>query len=585
MKSNLLSRSNMLIINGVILFCFIQATYADRVVMTTNGPLQGITVESAGTAVEAFLGVPYAEPPVGRLRFARPVPKTSWFGVYDASRLAPTCIQNVTEPYYFTPDVTNMTEDCLYLNIWVPRFKSKAKLKPVLFFIHGGAFNIGSSNMKVYDGSKLAVEGDVIVVTVNYRVGVMGFFSAFIADADGNMGLYDQVIALTWIRDNAASFGGDPDHIVLMGQSAGAMSAAGHIMSPLTKHMVKRVILQSGAAMLPMILDENERLYKASQTMATLVGCADKTVTLKTHPRIIVKCMKRLPPEELSRAEGIMMSSNPITFIPRTGDDYIPKNTIQMVRDGEFADTEMLIGVTKDEGTFFITAALPHYFGVYGLNPVQTISKRLAFQMTRVMYKLLGESGSSEIAEFYVNNIENGTSDKYTKAISESIGDYMITCNAIFHSEFHSIRNNPVYFYKFSHRSSETPLANWMGTTHFDEIEFVFGNPLHGNFTEEEEAMSHRIMSRWLAFAKTGNPNIDGAVEWPLYTYNQPYYLDMSVKETVRTRPDDYRCEFWRDRYQAGIDENLVQSLQGSASRFRYTLLYLMVPLMLFILY
>lgn len=488
----------------VITIFLIKIVYADRVVMTTSGPLQGITVDSEGFELEAFLGIPYAEPPVGRLRFAKPVPKTPWSGVYDASKLPPTCIQNVTFPFYYTPDIEGMTEDCLYLNVWVPNFGAKSKLRPILFFIHGGAFNIGSSNMKLYDGSKLATRGDVVVVTVNYRIGVMGFFSAFVPDADGNMGLYDQTMALNWIKENAASFGGDPDHIVLMGQSAGAMSAAGHIMSPLTKHMIKRVILESGAAMLPMILDENARLYKMSESLAITVGCADKTVTLKTHPRIIVKCLKRLPASELAKAEGAMMASNPVTFTPRTGDAFLPKNTIQMIKEGAFIDTEMLAGVTKDEGTFFITAAAPQYFGIYGVDPVQSFSKRLAYHMTKMMYRMLGETEQSTIAEFYINSIENGTSAKYTQAISESIGDYMITCNTLFHSEFHSIRNNPVYFYKFSHRPSDTPLADWMGTTHFDELEFVFGNPLHGNFTEEERIMSERIMARWLAFIKTG---------------------------------------------------------------------------------
>lgn len=494
----------MMILRFVIIsICLVKEIYGDHVVMTNNGPIQGVTIESEGSLLEAYLGIPYAEPPLGRLRFAKPVPKTPWLGVYDASRLPPTCFQNQTRSVYYAPDISNMSEDCLYLNVWTPHSQGPKKLKPVLFFIHGGAFNIGSSNMKVYDGAKLAARGDVVVVTVNYRVGAMGFFCAFIDDADGNMGLYDQIMALKWIKDNAASFHGDPEHIVLIGQSAGAMSAAGHIISPLTKHMVKRVILQSGAAMLPMILDENARLYKTSQKLATVAGCADKTVTIENNPRLIVNCLKHLPAHELSHAEGILMATNPITFIPRTGDEYLPSNTIEMVRNGEFIDTEMLIGVNKDEGTFFLTTAIPDYFGFYGINPVQTISKRLAFQITKMVYKTLGAPDEKEIAEFYVNTVENGTSAKYTDAMSESIGDFMITCNSIFHSEFHSVRN-PVYFYLFSHRPDSSPLADWMGITHFDEVQYVFGNPLFGNFTKEETIVSNRMMKRWLSFAKNG---------------------------------------------------------------------------------
>ncbi|GIY83410.1 acetylcholinesterase-1 [Caerostris darwini] len=195
---------------------------ADRVVMTNNGPVQGVTVSSEDAMdIEAFLGIPYAEPPIGRLRFLKPIPKTPWMGVFDASTLPPTCIQNVTFHYYYEPNVDNMTEDCLHLNLWVPYSKNSTQLKPIIIFIHGGALNVGSSNMKVYDGTNLAQFGDVIVASMNYRVGVMGFFTAFIDDANGNMGIYDQILAMNWIKDNARSFGGDPNHIVLMGESAG----------------------------------------------------------------------------------------------------------------------------------------------------------------------------------------------------------------------------------------------------------------------------------------------------------------------------------------------------------------------------
>lgn len=559
----------------------LQSVCGDSVVMTTSGPLQGISIDTEGSELEAFLGIPYAEPPVGRLRFAKPVPKTSWSGVYDASKLAPTCIQNITQDFYYTPDVSNMTEDCLYLNVWVPNIRLQTKLKPILFFIHGGAFMIGSSNMKVYDGAKLAARGDVVVVSVNYRVGVMGFFSAFIPDADGNMGLYDQVLAVKWIKENAASFGGDPEHIVLIGQSAGAMSAAAHIISPLIKHMVKRVIMESGGVMLPIIVDENARLYKASQLLASILGCADKTTTLKTNPSEIVTCLKRLSAKELSRAEGIMMINKRLTFIPRMGDAFLPKSTIELTREGAFSDVEMLSGITKDEGTLFLASSVPEYFGVYGVNAIKTLSKRLAYQITRMVYKILGEPNESDIADFYVNTIENGTSDKYTLALSESVGDYLITCNTVFQSEFHSAKRNPVYFYKFNHRPSVTPLAAWMGTAHADEIAFVFGNSVHGNFTEKEEKMSQRMMDRWIAFVKTGNPNIEGEVKWPLYTYEYPNYLEIDLEDKVGYRPDNFRCEFWRERYRAVIDENIIRAFHGSASYFASKIALVFIPAIL----
>ncbi|KFM71865.1 Cholinesterase, partial [Stegodyphus mimosarum] len=486
----------------LFILSFISTAFSDRVVMTNSGPVQGITV-SLEPEIEAFLGIPYAEPPVGRMRFMKPVPKRSWLGVYDASKLAPTCIQNASTQYYYMPNIENMTEDCLYLNMWVPYSKNRTNLKPIIFFIHGGAFNLGSSNMRVYDGTRMASRGDVIVVTINYRVGVMGFFSAFTEEVEGNMGAYDQVLALNWVYNNAEAFGGNPHHIVLIGESAGAMSVSGHLVANLTRHLFKRVILQSGAGIQPMSLDEDGRLYKLSQRLATMVGCADKNITLRTDPRLIVSCLRRLPARVLSAAEGILMKIHPITFLPRIGVPDMPKGIVYNLLEGNFKDTEMLIGINKNEGTFFLTAAAPDYFGVYGKDNIKTVSRRMAYQITRFIYKNTEQTDEGKIADFYVNSVKNGTSDAYTQAMSDSLGDYLITCGSVFNAEIHSLRN-PVYFYVFSHRSSSSPLAEWMGCTHFDEMEYVFGNPLHGNFTPEEEQLSERLMDRWLTFAKTG---------------------------------------------------------------------------------
>ncbi|GFW04224.1 acetylcholinesterase-1 [Trichonephila clavipes] len=537
---------------------------ADRVVMTNNGPVQGITVASDNhQQIEAFLGIPYAEPPVDRLRFQKPVPKTSWSGVFDASTLPQTCAQNITENYYWEPSIENMTEDCLYLNLWVPYSKRSSKLKPIVIYFHGGAFNVGSGNQAAYNGVKLAQFGDIIMVTFNYRVGVLGFFSAFVEEADGNMGVYDQILAMKWIHDNAKYFGGDPDHIVLMGESAGAMSISAHVVSPMTRGMIKRVILMSGSATLPLSLDDNVKLYETSQKVATLVGCADKKFTLRDNPSLIVQCMKRLPAEKLTAAEGLLKQTNPITFIPRSGDKFLPRPIIDELKDGNFKDMEMLVGINKNEGTFFLSVAAPQYFGRYGVNAVKTISRRFAHQLIRLMFGFMGQSNEKEISDFYVNSVENGTSDKYTHAIANSLGDCLVSCPDVFNAEFHSMRN-PVYFYLFNRRPSSTPMDDWIGATHYDIIQYVFGNTLFENFTAEEEKFSHKIMSRWMAFIKTGVPDIPGEITWPLYRHDKQEYLELNDEEVVRIRPDNYRCEFWRDRSRAQIDDKIYSKVRRS---------------------
>ncbi|GFU18181.1 acetylcholinesterase-1 [Nephila pilipes] len=536
----------------LVLLCFFSgiAVQADKVIETTNGLIQGITVATGDLEVEAFLSIPYAEPPIGDLRFRKPVPKTSWTGVYDASKLPPPCVQNITGILYYEPNIENMTEDCLFLNMWVPYSTKSNKLKPILLFIHGGAYNVGSGNQKVMDGTNLAKLGDIIVANLNYRLGSFGLFSAFIEEADGNMGIYDQILALKWLWNNAKSFGGDPDHIVLMGESAGAMCISNHVISPMSKGMIKRIILQSGSATIPLILDNNAKLYATSHTFATSVGCANKTFTLKDNPRAVVQCLKSLPPEALSAGDGFLKRTNPITFIPRVGDEYLPIPVTHNLKDGNFKDTELLIGVNKQEGAFFVSISAPQYFGTYGNSGVK-VSKGFAHQTTSIMFSYLGQKDPRGIADFYIKSVKNGTSEKYVRAIALALGDGLIQCGAIFHAEFYSPRN-PVYFYLLDRRPSSTPLADWMETTHYDELQYVFGNPLFANFTPEEEKFSRRMMMRWIAFIKTGNPNIPDEVNWPVFKTDDPKYLILNDEEKVMLkRLDDNRCEFWRERYEA----------------------------------
>ncbi|GFY39338.1 acetylcholinesterase-1 [Trichonephila inaurata madagascariensis] len=535
----------------VLLWCFSGITVlADRIIETTNGLIQGVKVASGDLEVEAFLSIPYAEPPVGDMRFQKPVPKTSWAGVYDATKLPPSCFQNATGNFYWEPNVENMTEDCLYLNIWVPYSSKSNKLKPIVFYIHGGAFNVGSGNQKLFDGAKLAQFGDIIVANLNYRLGPFGLFSAFIEEANGNMAIYDQILALKWLWNNAKSFGGDPDHIVLQGESAGAMCISNHLVSSMSKGMIKRAILQSGSATIPLILDNNAKLYADSQTFSSKVGCANESFTLKDNPKAIVQCLKSLPPEVLAAGEGFLKRTNPLTFIPRVGDEYLPRPFTHQLKDGNFKDVEMLMGVNKLEGAFFVSISAPQYFGTYGNGGVR-VSKAFAHQTMSLMFTFLGQRSPRKIADFYIKPIKNGNSEKYVHAVSLGLGDCLIDCGVIFHAEYYSLRN-PVYFYVLDRRPSSTPVAEWMKTSHYDELQYVFGNPLFANFTPEEERFSQRVMARWVAFIKTGNPNIPDEINWPVFTRDAPKYLVLKDKEeVVLKRHDDNRCEFWRERFQA----------------------------------
>ncbi|KAL1423114.1 hypothetical protein MTO96_021494 [Rhipicephalus appendiculatus] len=209
-------------------------------VYTRQGAVTGIRLKERGKLIDAYLGIPYAQPPIGAMRFRKPLPAKPWYDVFNATEFNPGCVQ--TDLPLMRGAVFNMSgtvEDCLYLNLWTPErtclTKSKSpckKLLPVLVYLYGGFFGWGTASAFIFDGVFLAARANVIVVTLNYRVNILGFMNASIPDAPGNMGLYDQVEALRWIRGNVEFFGGDPNAVTLAGQSAGAISIGYHMISP-----------------------------------------------------------------------------------------------------------------------------------------------------------------------------------------------------------------------------------------------------------------------------------------------------------------------------------------------------------------
>ena len=214
----------------------------DPIIESKSGLIVGTSSRVQDKIINSFLGIPYALPPVGDHRFRRPEPVPSWGReALEAKNFSDPCIQFTPPHVILTPWLSendqNGSEDCLYLNIWAPEdpLKPESDLKAVLVWLHGGAFFAGSADLDLYNGETLAAVGDVVVVSVNYRLGALGFLTTNSDEIGGNMGMFDQAMALQWIKENAESFGGDPDNIVLFGQSAGATSAGLHLFSPLTR--------------------------------------------------------------------------------------------------------------------------------------------------------------------------------------------------------------------------------------------------------------------------------------------------------------------------------------------------------------
>lgn len=486
-----------------LIFAFLLTEVSSDVVINTNsGPIRG--TPSLDDNVEAYLGIPYAEPPVGDLRFAKPIPKRKWADVYNASVKGPPCLQFSLKPYYFLPDISNMSEDCLYLNVWAPKSEPTYGLRPIIIFIHHGAYSVGSSTTKVHDGSHLAAHGDVVIASFNFRLGVFGYFLAYTEEANGNMGEFDKILAMEWIKENSKYFHGDPENISIMGASSGAYSVSGLMVSPIAQDLFRRVIILSGSMINPFFLDDNAKLFKNSQTVASVTGCSNGTITLKSDPRSVVNCLKNKSGEDLVEAQRTLSLSNPMGLFPRVNDEYLPKTSIELYREGKFSkEKDMFIGITKNEGTMMLFVGVPEYVGMYG-KEVKDLTKYRALALSRGSLLLTGLTNTAEILDYYMKHVKSRETFGYLNMISNIVGDFVASCGTIFNADIVSLKGNRVFFYKLEFRPASTPTAEWVGTTHLDELQYIFGNPYHQNFTAEEMQLSHTFMERLAAFARKG---------------------------------------------------------------------------------
>jgi para-nitrobenzyl esterase len=294
------------------------------IVHTDRGPVVGTVTDTHRT----FQAIPFAAPPVGELRWRDPQPVQRWTRPRDATRPAPRCAQ----PAYFGQGSTS--EDCLYLNVTTPR--GHGRLRPVMVWLHGGAFALGGSDE--FSALRLSTGADAVIVTVNYRLGVFGFFGYPGLEGSGAFGLADQLAALRWVQRNARAFGGDPNNVTLFGQSAGGISACGHLTSPLARGLFHRVILQSGPCSYPAILASRRDVEAAGASVD--LGCSD------------IDCLRRLPVDTLFTVH--------ITFSHPAYDTRVwPREPALALRGGQYYRIPVLLGTTRDEHTTLIVLSYP----------------------------------------------------------------------------------------------------------------------------------------------------------------------------------------------------------------------------------
>ncbi|CAO2610070.1 Acylcarnitine hydrolase [Lemmus lemmus] len=310
---------------------------------THTGQVRGslVQVNDAKVGVHTFLGIPFAKPPVGPLRFAPPEDPEPWSGVRDGTSHSAICLQNLEmmnseglKDMNLPMPTLSMSEDCLYLNIYIPAHAREGSNLPVMVWIHGGALVGGMASMT--DGSTLAAIEDVVVVTIQYRLGVLGFFSTGDEHVRGNLGYVDQVAALRWVQKNIAHFGGNPDLVTIFGEYAGGTSVSSLVVSPMSKGLFHRAIMESGVTLLPgLISDTHERVYT---TVAKLSGCE----TMDSEA--LVHCLRGK-----SEAE-ILVINKVFKTIPAVVDGvFLPKHPQELLASVDFHPVPSIIGVNNDE--------------------------------------------------------------------------------------------------------------------------------------------------------------------------------------------------------------------------------------------
>ena len=495
---------------------------ANPIVRIDDGLIRG----ASATGVNSFLGLPYAAPPTGNLRWRPPQPASSWSGVRDATQFGASCPQALTGNPFLPPGT--ISEDCLYLNVYTPTLRSGSD-RPVLVWIHGGGLvQDGGRN---YDGTKLAAAGTV-VVTINYRLGALGFLAhpalaSRPGGAAGNYGLMDQQAALRWVQRNIAQFGGDPHDVTIAGQSAGGLSVLAQMVSPGARGLFQRAIVQSGAFALtqqPLATAE-----AAGETFAQSVGCPDQTAA----------CLRGVPVSDLVSNFGVE--------IPGVVDGSVLTQPIgTALARGQFARVPVINGITHDEELLFVAGL--------GLTVSQGTNIPLAGNpMNPANYqanivRALGVSPARAAA--IANEYPLSAYPSPVVAFSLLVADASFACPALQVDRWTTARGVPTYAYQFN--DDNAPL-NIVGpglglATHGTELPYLFDQPnapFPAVLSPDQQALAASMRTAWASFAASGNPS-SRALPWPPIGNGTKVVSFVPLQSQVTTDfAAAHHCSFW----------------------------------------
>jgi para-nitrobenzyl esterase len=468
-------------------------------------------VSSDGNVVY-FKGIPFAAPPVGNLRWKAPQPVKPWAGVKSFTEFSKSPVQSKPNEFgVYTREFLirdkPLSEDCLYLNVWTGA-KSAAAKRPVIVWIYGGGFVSGGTDVPIYDGEALAKKG-VILVSINYRVGILGFFAhpALTKESpnhtSGNYGLMDQLAALKWVKANIAAFGGDPNNVTIAGQSAGSYGVNYLVASPLAKGLFQKAIAESGAHMVPGPAS-GISLKNAEQSGLKAAAALHATTLAE---------LRRLPVGELLKQNN---------FRPIIDGYFLPKVPADIFAANKESHVPLLTGWNEDDA--FIS------------------SFKTAADYTAGIEKRFGDK-AAEVLKLY----PAGTDAEAERSQIRMSRDGMFGAQNYYWANTQSAKNGPkVYLYRFTRRVPASPAFEKYGAFHTAEVAYVFNNLkfLNRPFEPVDQQLASTISSYWVNFAKTGNPNADGLPNWAPYNTSTSQVMILGEKPFSTTLPDKAALDF-----------------------------------------
>uniref|UniRef100_A0A9J8BYB4 Carboxylic ester hydrolase n=1 Tax=Cyprinus carpio carpio TaxID=630221 RepID=A0A9J8BYB4_CYPCA len=495
------------------------------VVVLKHGSVRGQYMKAKGSekVVEQYLGIPFAQPPVGPLRLAAPGPVQGWEGIRNATQHPSICLQNPdilpivikSMAVNYTP--TGVSEDCLYLNVYTPSQRSESDKLPVMVWIHGGALVMGGAC--TFDGSSLAAYENIVVVVIQYRLGILGYFSTGDKNSQGNWGFLDQIAALQWVQQNIEVFGGDPQSVTIAGQSAGGISASFLTLSPMTKGLFQRAVFQSGVATV--------MSYSVKDPLMLAKVVANVTECDFSSNEVLTKCIKELTEEQIVNA-----SKKKHIFPGAIVDgEFLKAQPEELLKSKDFHKVPILVGTTNHEFGWMLSQALVSKDWVKGMD-AKTVK-----QLVDIFIKDGASRVNEIIVEEYLKNAK--TPEDIRDAFTEMMGDIFMVIPSITVASYHRDAGVPVYMYEFQQRPSifKDLRPSFVKADHGDDLGFVFGACFWDGhikveaLTEEENQLCRTVMGYWANFIRTGSPNGPSLVHWPVYDKTNKY-MNLGLQQT-----------------------------------------------------